>query len=467
MPVVEPAALLLILANAVVLGGAGALLLSRRPEVVVWIVLLAPCVPSAMTRNSAEGEESPGRLGGYVRVSLIMLAGGAGLVAWVRRAKGQRGQRGRLPAQYIVLAAFLAWAMVSTLRSAAPFYTFVRATTFTGLGCFMLGLHAWSGEERGLDRVLGALLAFIVAWTVLNAAAVFLWPGKVWWWNAPARLQGLKNHPNALGSFCAMACPVILWKWWRSRGGARVGLVALGGTVAVMLILSGSRTSLLCGGLGVAACLAAAGRRRTCAAFVAAAAAGALVLMASPTAGLRRRVDDGTAVNLTGRPAIWRAGWYLVEERPLEGFGYDAETRVFQDAAWQRDARVEFGVTARQSMHNGYLSVLAGTGVVGLALWLGVLAVPMVGALRARACGGKGLVVGMLSVGLVTNLVESQITPAASTAAAMFWVAWAAAGRTRAGVTGGPALPLRTRTVGTVQRAGPVGEVDREATRDR
>jgi len=436
----EPVALLLLAANMVVVGCAGAVLLSRKPGVVMLIVLLAPCVPAAIAPNALEGETEPGRLGGYVRVSLIMLGGGAGLVAWL---KNGRRRRGALPGQYIILAAFLAWAMASTVRSSAPFYTFVRAVTLVGLGCFMLGLHVWGGDERGLEGLLGALFAFVAAWIVANAATAVLWPAKAWWWNAPARLQGLNNHPNAMGSFCAMSYPVILWRLSRSRGPVRAGIATLFGVVAVMQLLSGSRTSLLCAGMGTGAYLLAAGRPRALACFAAAGALAGIVLLASPPASLRRRVTDDTAVNLTGRPEIWRAGWYLVEERPIEGFGYDAETRILQDPAYQRTARVRFSVTARQSMHNGYLSVLAGTGVVGLVMWLAVLALPYVRAWRVEAGERKALAIGIMSMGLVANLVESQITAAAGLTAAMFWVAWALAGRLAAGVGSGPASPLR------------------------
>jgi len=438
-----PVALLLLAANMVVLGGAGALLLSRRPAVVMFVVLLAPCVPAAMTANSIEGETEPGRLGGYVRVSLIMLGGGAGLVAWLKN--GER-RRGPLLGQYILLAVFLAWAMASTLHSAAPFYTFVRTATFVGLGCFMLGLHVWGADERGLERLLDAVFAFVAVWIVANAATALLWPAKAWWWNAPARLQGLKNHPNAMGSFCAMSYPVVLWRLSRSRGPVRAGIAALAAAAAVMQLLSGSRTSLLCAGVGVGMFLLAAGRPRAFAGFAAAGAIAGIILLASPPASLRRRVTDDTAVNLTGRPEIWRAGWYLVEERPIEGFGYDAETRVLQDPAYQRTARVRFSVTARQSMHNGYLSVLAGTGVVGLALWLAVLALPYVKAWRVEPGERKALAIGIMSMGLIANLVESQITPASNLTAAMFWIAWALAGRLAAGVGSRPAPPLRTGT---------------------
>jgi O-antigen ligase len=101
-------------------------------------------------------------------------------------------------------------------------------------------------------------------------------------------------------------------------------------------------------------------------------------------------------------------------------------------------------------MHNGYLSVLAGTGVVGFALWVALLAVPYARAWRVRSGGRKGLVAGIMTMGLAANLVESQITPAASVSAAMFWIAWAVAGRLAAGVRTGPASPLRTGTGGEV-----------------
>ena len=98
----------------------------------IFLMLLAPCVPAALTPNGLEGETEPGRLGGYVRVSLLMLSGGAGLVAWLRL---RRRRRDSIPAQYVVLAGVSMWER----RWSQMVYWIGAATITFGV----LGMRGW------------------------------------------------------------------------------------------------------------------------------------------------------------------------------------------------------------------------------------------------------------------------------------------------------------------------------------
>jgi O-antigen ligase len=70
----------------------------------------------------------------------------------------------------------------------------------------------------------------------------------------------------------------------------------------------------------------------------------------------RRGIDSG----FTGRLDPWLYGIQLAMERPLFGYGYRASESLF-------------GAIDVSSVHNGYLSMLLDTGVLGLVAWIAFL----------------------------------------------------------------------------------------------
>ena len=78
----------------------------------------------------------------------------------------------------------------------------------------------------------------------------------------------------------------------------------------------------------------------------------------------RRGQTDELFLSLTGRVDWWLAGLNTFLQQPLTGFGYGVGSRVvFTD--------LERGGTA--FIHNGFLEVALGVGIIGFALWLVML----------------------------------------------------------------------------------------------
>jgi O-antigen ligase len=419
--------LVLLAANLAVLGIVGAVWLSGRPVAAVCVALVSPCVSALLKGNSPEAELAEGGPGGYLRVGLLLLAGGAGLAAFARERLS--GPGARLPWQFLLLGAFLLAALASTAWSVDPAYTLIKAGSFVALACFLAGLLVWSRQPGGLDRVLNAVFVFSAVWVLANFASLFLWPARAWWWNAPGRFQGLTEHPNSLGGFCMMAYPILLWQLLRQRGLARLGIGGLVVICAGMQFMSGSRSSLVGAALGILIFLIAVGKRRWALAFTVTAGLGVAVLAVNPPESFQRQFGDDSALGLTGRPEIWSASWRLFERRPLAGYGFETQNKLFQDSEYQKTSGVQWTVLANQSTHNGYLSILLGDGLPAFLVWLAALLLPYARAWGLAAGPPRGVVLALMTMGLLTNMVESLIAGGSSLPAVMLWIAWALGAR--------------------------------------
>jgi tetratricopeptide (TPR) repeat protein len=91
--------------------------------------------------------------------------------------------------------------------------------------------------------------------------------------------------------------------------------------------------------------------------------------------------DEGERVlnvSGSGRADYWRVAWDMSREAPLLGSGAGSF-----EAHWLRDRPPSFAFDVRDA-HNLYLETLAEVGLVGLALLVLTLALPLVGLARAR-----------------------------------------------------------------------------------
>ena len=82
----------------------------------------------------------------------------------------------------------------------------------------------------------------------------------------------------------------------------------------------------------------------------------------------------------TGRTDIWTVGWRMVEAQPLWGVGAGNFPVASIHYLLEPGAllRTDFIVDDPKVAHNTYLNVLAELGVVGLALFLAILALAVV-----------------------------------------------------------------------------------------
>ncbi|HEV8686594.1 MAG TPA: O-antigen ligase family protein [Gaiellaceae bacterium] len=201
------------------------------------------------------------------------------------------------------------------------------------------------------DRI-EALLTGIVA-AVVAVAIVALSSGE----SAAGSLMGPVGYANALGILCVLA--ILLAPVLRP-----VLAVAAVVPLGLTLVLTGSRGAWLA--LAAGLCTAAIvrfGRRGLALGALAAVTGAAVLLVAAP------------ALDLGDRPHYWRAAFRQYEEDPLLGSG----AGTFQ-LHWPEHRPSDLTVLDPPDVldaHSLYLEALAELGIVGLALVVAALAVPL------------------------------------------------------------------------------------------
>jgi hypothetical protein len=432
----------------------------RSPlELVVPVVAGATVFAFAAGSSSVAQIVEPARAARWVAV-LVLLAVAA---AW---ALERRNGRQLPPVAVVGPVVFVGLALVSAAWSVTPRLSVERAVSFALLIAAALAVavavRGHGGDaERVLLGIVGGAVAVALAGVVTLAAAHdrAVVHASI---EVPSRYQGFGENPNTAALLYAVAIPLAVGLTLnaatrRRRAALLVAVVfLLGSTVA-----SGSRGSLAAAALGslVVIGLGARGRTRVIliAAAIACAVAGAVIqslpeplpirpVASSPTATApppapkpprfqdaeaayplsedigkplpgggeptrRRRFFGGS-----GRGEAWLGTLRLAEQRPLLGYGFGTEQKVFVD---------RYYAFVGGSPENTYIGIALQLGAFGLLGLLGSIAALLVAgrpALRSPARSVALACLGAVTAGLTIAVVQSYIYSAGSIAAASFWI---------------------------------------------
>jgi O-antigen ligase len=294
---------------------------------------------------------------------------------------GERDRRQQLfspPAFLLVLIFFVGWAAVSVAWADDSGAALDATTRYLPNAMLFLIVFAGVRTRKQLLWVVGSLVAGAVVAAVYGmvAGAPQDDPGRVAIGNANETAASL-----VVGGTLAAALAFAL------RGKPVLRLLT---TIAVPLcvfavFLTLSRGGLVALGASLVAAIVMAGRRRGVVLGVAAAAVLATVIYFGAFAPAEAR-DRVLEVNGgTGRTDIWTVGWRMVEDQPLLGVGAGNFPVASIHYLLEPGAlmRTDFIVDNPKVAHNTYLNVLAELGVVGLALFLAIIALPLWWAARA------------------------------------------------------------------------------------
>jgi len=280
-----------------------------------------------------------------------------------------RGRLRPLSWFHVLAVLFVVWTGASTFWSIDPEATRTRFLTY-----LQLVVLAWLIWEIGWspERQRALLQAFVLGAGVAALITVYNYLTGSWSYSE-GRFSALGQNPNYLARMCVLALPMA---WYlslsqRHRRLARTWqlYVPLGCTATV---LTGSRGAFLAGLVAVVIIPWTLGRLRlrTKAALYAF-AIGSLVLMSIfvPETSWERIRSTGADIEtgyFGGRGKIWRAGLEVVWEHPLVGVGAGAF-----------GAAVEPALQFAWSSHDAPLAILVEDGIVGLCLFVAMVAAAM------------------------------------------------------------------------------------------
>jgi len=396
-------------------------------------------------------------LGGPARWAALLVLCGLSLAC--AAAHGRRPSS--MPLGWILAAALVAVGVVSAAWSVAPRLTLERVLTLAILFVTAVALalavpdpkvaaaRLLRGVLAGIAAVaVGSLLVLAVSHhdAVLSATA-----GAGW------RFRGLGENPNTVSMLLAVGLPLAVWLALAGRGWERpagAGLVLLfAGEIAV----SGSRgavvagfggallTALLLGPtlgakLAVAAallvlagaCVATSRLQHAPIPAAAAAPGGAVTVrkrginadlilrledeLGHPPLGGYRPPVPRTLLGSSGRAQAWAGAAHQGARRPLLGYGFGTEDRVFVD----RFYAFEGGFP-----ENSYLGTFLQLGAAGVALLVGLLLTLAWNAyrvLRRGKAGPAAAAAGVLLVAILIGVSQSGITSVGNIAVASIWV---------------------------------------------
>jgi len=299
----------------------------------------------------------------------------------------------RFPPVVMAAAAMLGWAFVGLGSTEYPTIVWDRLIEFAKIVAVMLvALNVLTTRAR-LRFFLLIYLGFFAFYPVRGALFnYFLYGGTM---GGRAVWNYIYANPNDLAGMCllfvAMAAGALVTE--RTRW---VRLCALAGIVVLplLIILTQSRGAFVALLAFAAITLRAQWRRgRT---LLLAGAAVITVLVAAPDSVWRRigtlrdvGTEDARAVasdesraSTEQRLEIWKVARAMIAEHPLTGVGLGAYPEVHAQMA----LRPVFKRTAQghRDTHSTYLNILAEMGVPGLILFSLVVALPLLGAERAR-----------------------------------------------------------------------------------
>lgn len=397
----------------------------KRYQISVFLVSISPWISAVFfVNNTVDSVKQEATVGSYIRISLLIFVGLVGATKFFITITREKL---KIPLQVKLLAVFLGIALLSTSYSLDPFYTFVRSVSFVALYGFLLGLYAWLKDDRNIDQVINSIFYVVTLIALANFVSLLALGDLVWWIYEKSRFSGLWGHPNMMGAFSMISYPVVFWKYSKAKFPQRIFIIALMLILAILQVLTGSRTSILAAAVGVSLWFLLQRKRLALVLMLTGLIAGAiLILQMSPLSGLFERDTElgRSMTTLTGRTEFWSETLALIKAKPLTGYGFGIAGKIFSESDYfNPDVRLWSGST-RSSLHNGYISIFSGVGIVGFLLWCAILILPLVQARQMQLINFKALALAIFATIMLVNLVEDAINPGSSFGAVLFWITW-------------------------------------------
>jgi hypothetical protein len=346
----------------------GALLISRKPT---WLPVLAVAALPFRIPIAAGGATASLLVPLYAVIA-------AGVLAWaVPRLFGQRDDAGEPPRPAVLW--LLGASIVLYAAQAAYSHDFDRAlqnvvffyVPFALLATLLIRVH-WTRHVllRCLAVLCGLAVIFVSIGFVEYATRHLLLNPKVIASNqfeTYFRVNSLFFDPNIYGRFLATVMLLLTaLLLWASRPRVIAGAAALLAFLWAGLVLTLSQSSFTALLIGLAVLAALRWRSRPVIYVVAGGLAiAAVVVIAAPSQlGFDRDANDTTS----GRWNLIKGGVELAGERPAQGWGSGSFRREYRRHEKVSDQR------ATSASHTIPVTVLAEQGIVGLAVYLALLA---------------------------------------------------------------------------------------------
>jgi O-antigen ligase len=360
-------------------------------------------VKDSSALDTASGEGDPIRQVFYISIMLL---------SFIPLAKS--GMFNALRGIPLALLALCLWCLVTVPFAVDPSASFRRWVLAIVLILTIVNLLTSVGIERTLIVVRAAITTLIV----VSLITVPILPGAVHGeFEGDHALVGAwkgafvhKNHASAV---TALGLIMYAHEFARSRKRWAAAMLVLG---FVFLLGTKGKSALglalpsILAGLAYSYCYRRQGGRALFIIMGTCLVALTLVSITLLQDAIIRIFDDPTS--FTGRVRIWGVVLDYARAHPIFGAGYASFWQVGDASPIFRVGSAEDWLLATAHSHNGYMEILATTGVIGL--FLAVLAIVIVPLLRMLSAGSRhanltGLLFSLWLFGIFYNSMETQI----------------------------------------------------------
>lgn len=439
-------------------------------ETVTAALLGLDVVLTSLGSSGVDSLRSIGSPGRWVALALLWVCAAA------LAARRRHGAPSRPLIRLAALTAVLdVVALLSTAWSAAPRLSFERGVSLL-VATTALGLLAYAVEQDaelawtllGATVASTAVVAFGGLLVELFDSSAAIQPGTA---ETVARWRGVGENPNTVSLLCAIvlptavalalrtASPRIAALWWLAAAsfaltifGSQSRGALLGAFVGIVLYAAfrpGGATMRLSYGAAAVAVL-----------LVGAVASGPVMNRVSPPISAAAQGQNGTngkgrvggkgtgkaggggggkgtggvtpeqrsfeTLSASGRLDAWRGALREAELRPVLGYGFGTEERVFLSGRYR--------IFQGSRPENSYLGMLMQLGAIGLLLLLAVLGASLLAAVSAlrRRPDLAALLVGIVASGLTLAVVQSYVYSVGNVGMVSFWLALVLAPAVRA-----------------------------------
>ncbi len=311
-------------------------------------------------------------------------------ICWIGLLLGRRLQVGdaltRNRMIVILVCTFISWMVVSLAWAPVPSAATQQVKDLIYAGFSVVLLLGALTEPRYLRWLFAAFIigaTFSVVWGAAKGGLSVTAGEASEVADTGGRFQGGAGDPNYLAAVLVPAIMLAGGLAARRGSGQRLLLALATVIIAIGLAATQSRGGLIAAALcSIVALIIWRGRRLMIASFIVlAATATAGFFIANPAAWQR----IGESNNGSGRVDIWSVAWRIVGDHPFFGIGIAQFPEVSPHYVLQPGVLKFVGLIVEQHIvvHNLYLQLWAEDGIIGLLLFLSVVAVSLTAGWRA------------------------------------------------------------------------------------